>query len=500
MLRVALSLALVLLPHASPAQESRPAGETRPGRGLHIRGARIVTVGGESLEGSDLIVSGGRIRHVGAPRPPRPNVRVIDGAGLTVVPAFIEARTDAFLVASDRSPEALSGADLARDGLDLYHPDLGRTLEGGVVAAFTAPRTAGTTAGRGVVIRLGGEDDVETLDDGEHVCFALGRPRSRVASTRDVHDAWKAVKKLLEDAKTYAADWTKYEEELASWEKAMKAFRTSGAESRPAAASRPAEGGSQPRSAGGGRGGRTGRVELPPEFRTWSREQRAEYLRKLAAERQGGGAQREVAAESAPADGAPPKPKKPAKDAAKDALRAVLAGKNRLRIEAHDRLAVEYALRIADEFAVPILLEGLSDAGDMADEIARRRIPALVVPGPALDATEVAARGRRADLPAVLHRAGVKVVLTTLGEGGRDVASLREQAALAVQGGLSEAEALRGVTLYAAEVLGIEDRLGSIGKDREATFVVLRGDPLDPLAEVRYVVVRGRIRHPAESE
>jgi len=66
------------------------------------------------------------------------------------------------------------------------------------------------------------------------------------------------------------------------------------------------------------------------------------------------------------------------------------------------------------------------------------------------------------------------------------------EAATAVACGREREAALRALTLGAAEVLGLDDRLGSIDPGRWANLIVTDGDPLEVRTAVRHVIVRGR--------
>jgi len=69
---------------------------------------------------------------------------------------------------------------------------------------------------------------------------------------------------------------------------------------------------------------------------------------------------------------------------------------------------------------------------------------------------------------------------------------------LAVAYGLSPEDALRALTLNAARIFGVDDRLGSIEVGKEATFILTRGDPLQVRSHVNAIYIRGR-RYPPRS-
>jgi len=95
--------------------------------------------------------------------------------------------------------------------------------------------------------------------------------------------------------------------------------------------------------------------------------------------------------------------------------------------------------------------------------------------------------------PSILHAAGVKVIFS---QGDRhEAASLRNlpyAAAQAAAFGLPPLEALKGLTLYPAQILGVANRLGSIEPGKEATFFAANADILDIRAQVKHMWIAGR--------
>ena len=68
-------------------------------------------------------------------------------------------------------------------------------------------------------------------------------------------------------------------------------------------------------------------------------------------------------------------------------------------------------------------------------------------------------------------------------------------AALAVRGGLDKEEALRCITINAAEMLGVSDRIGSIETGKDADFTLYADDPIDMMTTPVMTVIRGSIAH-----
>jgi imidazolonepropionase-like amidohydrolase len=150
------------------------------------------------------------------------------------------------------------------------------------------------------------------------------------------------------------------------------------------------------------------------------------------------------------------------------------------------------ALRIIDEFGLKGVLVGCTEGHKVAEEIAKRKVPVIVSPfgvGPRrMETQEVTIRNA-----AVLASSGVKVIIK--GEEAFGVGTIRELpllAAFAIKGGLDRNLALRAITLNAAEVLGVADRIGSIEPGKDADLVVFSGDPFHYRTVVKSVFIDGK--------
>lgn len=96
------------------------------------------------------------------------------------------------------------------------------------------------------------------------------------------------------------------------------------------------------------------------------------------------------------------------------------------------------------------------------------------------------------EAPSLIQKAGVKFAIST-GDGGGEVRDLPYHAGIAGAYGLGKDEALKSVTLYPAQILGIDDRLGSIEVGKMANIVVADGDMLDARTNIKYVFINGRL-------
>jgi len=185
-----------------------------------------------------------------------------------------------------------------------------------------------------------------------------------------------------------------------------------------------------------------------------------------------------------------PDPAKPLeRDLRLEQMALVLRGEIPLHIHAHRADDILTALRIRDEFGFGMVLHHATEAPKVADELVRRGIPAVV--GPVLTARyKVELRERSLRTAGLLVQAGVKVALTT-DHWVVPVQHLLVGLILSVREGLPREDALKLVTINPAEILGIDQRVGSIARGKDADLAVWSGDPLDLLQRVERVYMDG---------
>lgn len=169
----------------------------------------------------------------------------------------------------------------------------------------------------------------------------------------------------------------------------------------------------------------------------------------------------------------------PAVDQRWEAMRDALEGKARVYVEADGYREIREALEWASEYGLQIVITGGADAPDLADALRDRGVPVIVGGAQGLPRREDDPYDAAFTVPARLHAAGVKFCIAR--PGSWDVRNLPLDAAQAVAFGLPADEALRAVTLSAAEILGLDDEQGSLDVGKEATLFVSEGDVLDSL-------------------
>ncbi len=182
--------------------------------------------------------------------------------------------------------------------------------------------------------------------------------------------------------------------------------------------------------------------------------------------------------------------KMPPRDLGLEALIEVLEGKRIVHHHTHRHDDIMTVLRLAKEFGFRVVLHHVSEAWKVADEIAAAGVASSVIlvdsPGGKLEAVNLIHKTGR-----VLEQAGAKVAFHT-DDWITDSRLFLRMAALGVRAGMSRAGALTALTLAGAEMLGLEERVGSLEVGKDADFVILSGDPFSVYTKVLETWVEGQ--------
>lgn len=148
------------------------------------------------------------------------------------------------------------------------------------------------------------------------------------------------------------------------------------------------------------------------------------------------------------------------------------------------------AIRLADEFGYRLVINHGTEGYLIADLIADKNIPVII--GPLFTSrSKVELRQRSLRNPGLLARAGIKIAITT-DHPVVPIHFLVHQATLAVKEGLDRDEALRSLTINPAQMLDLDDRVGSLTAGLDADVVIWSGDPLDVMSRAESVYIGGQ--------
>lgn len=176
----------------------------------------------------------------------------------------------------------------------------------------------------------------------------------------------------------------------------------------------------------------------------------------------------------------------------------MLRGEHYLLVKADHATTITDALTWAEDRGLlpRVILSGALEGWRVADEIASKGVPVLV--GPVLDLpSRMSDRYDKAYANAgLMHEAGVRIAIRT-GEA-ENVRNLPYNAGFAAAYGLGRDEALRAVTIDAAEIFGVDHLVGSIETGKIANLFIADGDPFETSTQIRDVFIDG-YRVPMES-
>lgn len=186
------------------------------------------------------------------------------------------------------------------------------------------------------------------------------------------------------------------------------------------------------------------------------------------------------------------------RDLRQEALVPVIAKKIPLRAHAHRADDIITALRIAKEFNLRLVIEHGTEAYKVTSELSSARVP--VIHGPWLKVRgNFEQSGRIPEAPRMLLESGVFTAFST-DHPVIPIQNLRLQAMTAVEQGVSPEAALEATTLHPARIMGIDNRVGSLERGKDADVVVLSGLPFEAATRVEAVIVGGQFRWAREDE
>ncbi len=177
-----------------------------------------------------------------------------------------------------------------------------------------------------------------------------------------------------------------------------------------------------------------------------------------------------------------------------EALIPVVQGKLPFFVHAHRLPDIIAAVQFCVRQQVQMVLVGGADAWRAAPLLKKHDIAVIVSPVNALPERRWEDYDTAMRNPHVLQTAGVRFCIAGRGSSmdAPHERNLPYQAARAASFGLPKEEALKSVTLYPAEILGVGDRLGSLEVGKDATLIITSGDPLEITTSVNAAFISGR--------
>ncbi len=181
-----------------------------------------------------------------------------------------------------------------------------------------------------------------------------------------------------------------------------------------------------------------------------------------------------------------------------EALARVTTGDMPMLINVNSERGIQGALDFAERNDVRVILAGGRDAWKVAEMLTERDVAVILGPTQALPSGADDPYDAPFTTPAKLHAAGVRFAISTFNASA--ARTLPYEAAQAVPFGLSHHDALRAITVSPAEILGVDDMLGTIEVGKLANLLVSDGDPLETTTQIEHVVIAGLAVDPKDNK
>jgi imidazolonepropionase-like amidohydrolase len=187
--------------------------------------------------------------------------------------------------------------------------------------------------------------------------------------------------------------------------------------------------------------------------------------------------------------------KQPAIEPKMAALAGVVSGKTPAIFNAYRADDIDTAIRIGTEFHLKYMLASVTEGYLIRDKIKQAGVPCLV--GAVMQPIEnLETANASYENAALLQQAGIPIsIMTGYVAYVPKSRVLLFEAAIAAGNGLGMEPALRAITISPAKILGIDDRVGSLTKGKDADAVVFDGDPLEYTSHVQQVLVQGAVTY-----
>jgi imidazolonepropionase-like amidohydrolase len=175
-----------------------------------------------------------------------------------------------------------------------------------------------------------------------------------------------------------------------------------------------------------------------------------------------------------------------------------VGGKRPVVIAADRKADILAAIAFAEEMGLRMILAGGDEAWKVKDTLASKKIPVILGRTQSLPTEEDDSYHQPYSTPGELVKAGVTIAFGTSAGGGfgpsgpHGARTLPYEAAMATAFGLDEEHALRAITLWPAQIFGVEKELGSIEAGKIADVIVTDGSPLEISTNIRHLIIAGR--------
>jgi imidazolonepropionase-like amidohydrolase len=407
-----------------------------------LRGGKLLTVTHGTIENGVLIIENGKIAAVGAANSVKipKDSRVIDVSGMTVYPGLIDSETQLGLTEiqeEEMTNDFIEPSDEIMPHMhvyDAFHAEselIPVTRYNGITNAIVAPGSRDTLPGQDSFVQLAGktqEDFLLVRDIAMPLNFSGEQRRNQGGFERRKFPSTRMG--LAAQLRQVFLDAQDYAQKWTDYEK-----------------------------------------------------KKTEYEKSQSNE-----AAKDASSKPDDKDKKQP-PMPPKHDLKLEALLPYLQGKKLVVLGAEQANDLQAAVGLAHEFNLKFVLNHISHSQSVLDYVANLHVPVIV--GPVYETPRPEERYDAVySLPAQLNKRGVKIAFASY--DAHNSRNLPYQAGFATAFGLPYDEALKAITITAAEIWGVADTLGSLDVGKTANVVVANGDPLDMKTDVKQVFIDGK--------
>jgi imidazolonepropionase-like amidohydrolase len=173
-----------------------------------------------------------------------------------------------------------------------------------------------------------------------------------------------------------------------------------------------------------------------------------------------------------------------------EALIPVVKGELPVLMVANAEREIKGAIEIADKYKLKLIISGAGEAWKVASTLKEKNIPVIIGPVTEVPGNEDDDYDVNYSHAAKLYKAGVKFAFQT--DDAAYVRNLPYQAGTSAAFGLPKDEALKAVTIYPAQIFGVDKLLGSVEVGKMADLIVTDGDPLEFKTNVKHMFINGK--------
>lgn len=179
-----------------------------------------------------------------------------------------------------------------------------------------------------------------------------------------------------------------------------------------------------------------------------------------------------------------------ATDLVLEALIPVVKGELPVLMQANTAAEIRGAIELADKYKLKLIITGADEAEKVAALLKEKNVPVIIGPVTEVPTREDDGYDRNYAQAAALEKAGVRFVFKT--NDSAYVRNLPYQPGTAAAFGMSREEALKSVTIYPAQIFGVDKLIGSIEVGKIANVIVTDGDPLEFRTNTKYMFINGK--------